>query len=98
MDLANVLVMIMAFTSGISVIALVIGVAKRIGGGGAGAARAVAELHEEVERLRGEVDGLRNDVEHISRPPELEEIQNRLDFAERALALMKARDALPGPR
>jgi hypothetical protein len=90
--------MIAAFTAMLSGVALMIGVAKRIGAGGGGAARAVRELVEEVELLRGEVDRLRNDVEHASRPPELEDIQNRLDFAERALAQMKSRDALPGPR
>lgn len=34
----------------------------------------------------------------IGVPPELDDIQNRLDFAERVLAQVKARDALPGPR
>ncbi len=96
----NFLVMMSAFTAGVSVVVLVIASAvKRVGAGGAGgAARAVRELHEEVELLRGEIDRLRNDVEHTSRPPELDDIQNRLDFAERMLGQMKARDALPGPR
>jgi hypothetical protein len=98
--LSDFLVMLAAFTTGISAIVLVIGgVVKRIRAEGAGgAARAVRELHQEVELLRGEIDRLRNDVEHTSRPPELDDIQNRLDFAERVLAQVKARDALPGPR
>lgn len=100
MGLINFLVMMAAFTAGVSVIVLVIAAAvKRVGAGGAaGVARAVRELHEEVELLRGEIDRLRSDVAHTSRPPELDDIQNRLDFAERMLAQVKARDALPGPR
>lgn len=102
MTTPDFLVMVAAFTAGLSVLVCVIAVAaKRIGAGGrgaVGAARAVRELHEEVELLRGEIDRLRNDVERTSRPPELDDIQNRLDFAERVLAQMKARDALPGPR
>ncbi len=100
MGLINFLVVLAAFTAGGSVIVLVIaGAVKRVGAGGAvDAARGLRELHEEVELLRGEIDRLRTDVEHTSRPPELDDIQNRLDFAERVLAQMKARDALPGPR
>jgi len=47
---------------------------------------------------RAAIDRLRSDVAHTGRPPELDDIQNRLDFAERVLAQVKARDALPGPR
>jgi hypothetical protein len=94
----NFLVMIAGFTAGVSVIVLVIaGAIKRLPPGAIGG-RAVRELHEEVELLRGEVDRLRDSVEHASRPAELDDIQNRLDFAERLLAQVKARDALPGPR
>jgi hypothetical protein len=96
--LVNFLVMMGAFTGGISVVAFAIAAAKRFAAGGDGSVRAVRELHDEVEQLRGEIDRLRNDLEHPSRPPELEEIQNRLDFAERMLAQVRARDALPGPR
>ena len=42
------------------------------------------------------MDRLRGDLEHPSRPPELDDIQNRLDFAERLLAQIKPRNALPG--
>jgi hypothetical protein len=96
--LINFLVMIAGFTAGVSAIVLVsVWAVKQIGPGAFGG-RAVRELHEEVELLRGEVDRLRDSVEHASRPPELDDIQNRLDFAERLLAQVKARDALPGPR
>ena len=91
--------MIVGFTAGMSVLAFAIAGAKRFASGGArSAARAVRELAEEVDQLRGEIERLRGDVEQARRPPELEEIQNRLDFAERMLGQMKARDALPGPR
>jgi hypothetical protein len=96
-DLVNFLVMVASFTGGLSALAFAIAAAKRFGAGGA-AARDVRELHEDVELLRGEIDRLRNSIEHPTRPPELDDIQNRLDFAERMLAQMKARDALPGPR
>jgi len=96
--LVNFLISMAAFTGGLSVLAFAIAAAKRFAAGGVGGARDVRELHEEVELLRGEIDRLRNDIEHPSRPPELDDIQNRLDFAERVLAQMKARDALPGPR
>jgi hypothetical protein len=93
------LVMIGAFTAGLSVLLLVIaGAVKWVGGSRRGAAPAVRELHEEVELLRGEIDRLRNSVEQTTRPPELDDIQSRLDFAERLLAQMKTRDTLPRPR
>jgi len=93
------LVMMTGFTVGLSVLFLVIAAAvKWVGASRRGAAGAVRELHEEVEQLRGEIDRLRSAVEQTARPPELEDIQNRLDFAERLLAQLKTRDALPGPR
>lgn len=99
MGLINFLVMMGSFTAGISAIAFAIGAAKRFGAGGAGAAPAMRELHEEVELLRAELEQLRGSVEETkSRFAALDEVQNRLDFAERALGQMKPRDALPGPR
>lgn len=94
----NFLGMMASFTVGISAIAFAIGAAKRFGSGG-GAAPAVRELHEEVELLRAELDQLRSGLEETkSRFAALDEVQNRLDFAERLLGQMKPRDALPGPR
>ena len=93
------LVLMTAFTVGLSVLFLVIAAAvKWVGASRKGAAGAVRELHEAVEQLRGEIDRLRTTVEQTTRSPELEDIQNRLDFAERLLAQLKTRDALPGPR
>lgn len=99
MTIPDFLVMITAFTVGLSVLFLVIaGAVKWVGASRKGALGPVRELHEEVELLRGEVDRLRAAVEQTTHPPELEDIQNRLDFAERLLAQLKTRDALPGPR
>jgi len=92
----NFLVMMVSFTAGISIVAFAIAGARRLAGGGS--TRALRDLHEDVEALRGEVDRLRAELEHPPRPAELDDIQNRLDFAERLLGQMKARDALPGPR
>ena len=96
MGVINFLITMAGFTAGISVIAFAIAAARRFAGGGD--TRALRDLHEDVELLRGEVERLRSEVEHPSRPAELDDIQNRLDFAERLLGQMKARDALPGPR
>lgn len=99
MTTPDFLVMMTAFTVGLSVLFLVIAAAvKWVGASRRGAAGTVRELHEAVEQLRGEIDRLRSAVEQTTRPPELEDIQNRLDFAERLLAQLKTRDALPGPR
>jgi len=91
--------MLVGFVGGLSVLAFAIAGAKRFAlGPGSGSERAVRELAGEVDQLRAEIERLRGEVEEARRPPELEEIQNRLDFAERMLGQMKARDALPGPR
>ncbi len=99
MTIPDFFLVIAGFTVGLSVLFLVIAAAvKWVGASRRGAAGAVRELHEELELLRGELDRLRTNVEQTARPPELEDIQNRLDFVERLLAQSKARDALPGPR
>jgi hypothetical protein len=99
LTIPDFLVMITGFTVGLSVLFLVLaGAVKWVGASRRGAAGGVREWREEVELLRGEVDRLRAAVEQTSRPPELEDIQNRLDFVERLLAQTKTRDALPGPR
>jgi Sec-independent protein translocase protein TatA len=96
--LGSFLVMITGFTAGISVLVLVVAGAVKLVRAGGAAAGGLGELREEVEQLRAEVDRLRSDIERVGRPPEIDEIQNRLDFAERMLAQLKGRDALPGPR
>jgi hypothetical protein len=65
--------------------------AKRIAGG-AGNSREVEALRDEVGQLRAEVDDLHGRV------APLDEIQNRLDFAERLLAQAKERGLLAGPK
>lgn len=56
--------------------------------GGDAAAQALAQLREDVESLRGEVAALRG------RLAELDDVQNRLDFAERMLAQARTKGAL----
>ena len=95
----NFLVMMASFTAGISAVAFAIAAARRFSAGGGGGAPALRELHEEVELLHAELDQLRSGLEETkSRFAALDEVQNRLDFAERLLGQIKARDALPGPR
>ena len=65
------------------------GFAQRIAGGGH-ASRELDDLREEVAQLRAELDGLH------ARLGDVEELQNRLDFAERMLAQLNDRPALPG--
>lgn len=65
--------------------------AKRIAGG-AGGSREVEALRDEVGQLRAEVDELHGRV------APLDEIQNRLDFAERLLAQARDRGALSPPK
>jgi hypothetical protein len=92
----NFLIMMASFTGGISVVAFAIAGARRFARGGA--EPALRELREDVEQLRGEIDRLRAELEQPGRPAELDDIQNRLDFAERLLAKLNPRNALPGPR
>jgi len=54
------------------------------------AALDVRALREEVEQLRAEVDAMQGRV------GQMDEIQERLDFAERMLAQARSRGALPG--
>jgi ubiquinone biosynthesis protein UbiJ len=52
--------------------------------------RELAEMHEEIEQLRAEHDQLQ------ARLGEIDELHNRVDFAERMLAQVKEKSALPG--
>ena len=63
--------------------------AQRISGG-ATSPREVEALRDEVAQLRGEVDQMHG------RLGDVEELQNRVDFAERMIAQLKGRNALPG--
>ena len=96
MGAVNFLITMAGFTAGISIIAFAIAAARRLAGGAS--TQALRDLHEEVELLRGEVDRLRTDLEHPPRPAELDDIQNRLDFAERMLAQSRERGAIAAPR
>jgi hypothetical protein len=92
---------------GLSVLTLVSAVARRIGGPrsrrfghdpvvnfpGSGASQGtVDELRDEVEQLRGELADMQAKLRQV------DEIQERLDFAERMLAQVKSQGALPGAR
>lgn len=65
--------------------------AKRIAGGAVGS-KEVDGLRDEVAQLRAEVDELHGRVAPI------DEIQNRLDFAERLLAQARERGLLNAPK
>lgn len=69
-------------------------IARRLGGAGPDgeAQREVAALREEVDQLRGEL------AEMQGRVAELDDLHNRVDFAERMLAQARAKGILPaGP-
>jgi len=91
--------------AGVSAIGLISAIARRIAGPfgrshvpgmvigahlAGGGKQAMDELRDEVEALRAEVEQLR------ARSVELDDVQNRLDFAERMLAQVRERTALPG--
>jgi hypothetical protein len=96
---------------GISVLTLVSAVARRIAGpggrrglhglapglvigahlgdGGSRGGQSLDDLRDEVEALKGEVTAMHD------RLAELDDVQNRLDFAERMLAQAREKGALP---
>ena len=63
-------------------------IARRLGGE-ATSDHEVTALRDEVAQLRGEVDQLHGRLE------QMDELANRVDFAERMLAQVRARPALP---
>jgi len=96
-DPVGVAQVIAATFVGMSILSLVIAVARRIAGPShrgqiadqADAQRAIATLQDDMDTLRGEVEHMR------SRVAELDDVQNRLDFAERLLAQGREQRALP---
>jgi uncharacterized protein involved in exopolysaccharide biosynthesis len=76
---------------GVSLLTLAKGFAKRIAGGAAGA-KEIEALRDEIAQLRAEVDGVQAQL------PNLDEIQSRLDFAERLLAQVRERGLLNAPK
>jgi len=77
--------------SGTTVLILVRAIAKRITGGAQGT-KEVEALRDEVAQLRAEVDVLHDRVAPV------DEIQNRLDFAERLLGQVRERGLLNAPK
>lgn len=85
-------VAVVVFVGAFSVVGtLARGVARRIAGGVAGT-REVDALRDEVAELRADVEELRGRVAPV------DEIQNRLDFAERLLAQARERGQLGAPK
>jgi len=77
--------------SGATVLTLARAIAKRISAGAAGP-KEIEALRDEVAQLRAEVDLLHDRVAPV------DEIQNRLDFAERMLGQARERGQLGAPR
>ena len=77
--------------AGATVLTLVRAIAKRIAGGATGA-KEVEALRDEVAQLRAEVDQLHDRVAPV------DELQNRLDFAERLLGQARERGLLHAPK
>ena len=68
--------------------------ARRLGGGGPD-----GDTSRELHALQAEVDDLRAELEAMrGKMAEVDEIQGRLDFAERMLASQRDKPALPGGR
>ncbi len=76
---------------GVSMLTLVRAFARRITGGSPGS-REIEALRDEVAQLRADLDGMQ------ARFPDVDEIQNRLDFTERMLAQARERGLLNAPR
>ena len=90
--------------SAISALSLVGAVARRIGGPRGRTARMMlgmtnAENQQSIDELRDEVDRLRTERDDTQvRLRRLDEMDERLDFAERLLAKARDQGALPGGR
>ncbi len=76
---------------GVSLLTLARAFAKRIAGGGTGS-REIEAMRDELAQLRADLDDLR------ARQPEVDEIQNRLDFTERLLGQARERGLLNAPK
>jgi hypothetical protein len=82
---------VVVVSGGATVLTLARAFAKRIAGG-AGGSREIEALRDEVALLRAEVDELHGRVAPV------DEIQNRLDFAERLLSQARERGLPNAPR
>ena len=76
-------------------LSLVTAIARRIAG--PSRYRFPGQSNADVDALRDEVEHLRAEVAALKeRSAELDDVQNRLDFAERLLAQVREKTALPG--
>jgi hypothetical protein len=86
------IVAVVVFAGGFTVLGtLAKAVAQRIARGGVGS-KEVEAMRDELAQLRAEVDDLHGRVAPV------DEIQNRLDFAERMLAQARERGFLNAPK
>ncbi len=88
----GVVALALVATVGVTAITLARAIATRIarGGSGTGVQQEVADLGREVDQLRAELDAMH------ARLGEMDDLQNRVDFAERMLAQVREKNALPG--
>lgn len=88
-ELIPIVLFIMMGVVGVSFSPLGRAIGRRLGGGSEDGP-AVDAMRNEVAELRAEVD------EMLRRVEQLDDVQNRLDFAERMLAQVRQKNALPG--
>ena len=88
-ELIPIILFLMMGAVGVSFSPLGRAIGRRLGGADAGAGGEIASLRGEVADLHAEIDELRG------RLGQVDEIQERLDFAERMLAQAR-KGALPG--
>ena len=96
MGIGNLAAFVFIIAAGVSVVSLVAGVARRIGGGGPRQGRLDADQQEALARLEAEVESLREEMTGMRH--QLDEQAERQDFAERLLAQARERGLLPGPK
>jgi predicted metalloendopeptidase len=77
---------------GVTAITIAKAFAKRIAGGDDASREELRMLRDEMERQRTELDAVHE------RLAEVDELHNRVDFAERMLAQVREKNALPGGR
>jgi hypothetical protein len=79
---------IVAASLGTTLVILAKAIAKRIGGG--------SEKSHDVDALRDEVEALRSELDAVhGRLQQVDELAGRVDFAERMLAQVRDKSALP---
>ena len=89
---AEAIVGVTAFTAmGAVGVTIARAIGQKISGGGV-QRREVDAMRDEIDQLKGELDAMHGRLQDV------DDIQNRLDFAERMLAQVREKQSLPGPR